>query len=174
MAGQMCPACLQKTLIPAMVGSKSALRCQRCGGFLLDYKTLVKIWDPNDQFWTGFTKYVQNYSGRCHYCGGVVQRYQKQCTHCSYNLAIICQRHDRPMLGASIGPLKVDYCTECRDVWFDAHELAEVAVRNNWIVWDGMGPPPPGAEALVARSRRMGTFSEIVDAVLAPLNNLFR
>jgi len=172
--GSPCPGCRHDALVPAVVGGQPAYRCMNCSGYQFNFKHLKKIWSDPERFLPGFTKMVDRNTGRCHFCGANVSMANESCQSCGYHFSIIHPRFGEPMLPATLGSIKLDYCPRSRDLWLDADELVELASLNNWSIWDGTGTPPPEAEKAIKRHGFVNSVGDVLDAIVAPIANLFR
>ena len=170
----LCPACQHKGIIPALVSGQATRHCLSCGGYIVKYKSLGKIWVDKERFWPTFTRSVEKRTGRCHFCNGNLEYGDQNCPSCGYNLPLSCGTHGERMISTTLAGLKVDFCPLCRDVWLDGDEMAELASINNWSVWNGTGTPPPEAEKVLKSFNRMSKVEEVMNAILSPFEGLFR
>lgn len=160
--------------MPAAVALESAWHCTQCGGYVLHFKNVKKTWADPDRFWPGFEKTVERNSGRCHFCSANVMMGQAACPSCGYHFPIVNPRFGEPMLPNTLGRVQLDYCPRTGDIWLDGDELVELSALNNWQVWDGTGTPPPEVAHLVKRYGFMSSVEGVINAILAPIQGLFR
>ena len=125
-----CPVCLGVTLQKVTIGPRGDLQvdhCRRCGGLWLEHGEVQRLRSQSQSsLWGAVPRRAESVRMRCHDCHGLMDRADAACPACGWNNTLDCPVCDRPMLTEAHAGLRLDVCRECRGVWFDHHELAEI------------------------------------------------
>ena len=125
-----CPVCLGTTMSKVGLGPGGALQvdhCARCGGVWLEHGEVQRLRTMKESdLWTAVPRRTETFRMRCHDCHASMERADAACPSCGWNNTLSCPACDRPMLVESHAGLRLDVCRECRGVWFDHQELAEI------------------------------------------------
>lgn len=125
-----CPVCLGTTMEKICIGPRGALQvdhCRRCGGLWLDHGEVQRLRAQGaEKLWGAVPRRTEPFRMRCHDCHGLMDRADEACPACGWNNTLACPVCERPMVTQAHAGLRLDVCRECKGVWFDHHELAEV------------------------------------------------
>jgi Zn-finger nucleic acid-binding protein len=125
-----CPVCLGTTMARVSIGPRSELQvdhCRRCGGFWLEHGEVQRLRALRESsLWAAVARRPAPFHMRCHDCHGLLDRAEEACPSCGWKNSLSCPACDRPMLAEAHAGLRLDVCRECRGVWFDHQELAEI------------------------------------------------
>ena len=125
-----CPVCLGTTMARVSLGPSGDLQvdhCRRCGGFWLEHGEVQRLRALQaSAVWTAVQRRTATFQMRCHDCHGLLDRAADACPACGWKNSLSCPACDRLMLTESHAGLRLDVCRECKGVWFDHHELAEI------------------------------------------------
>lgn len=125
-----CPVCLGTTMAKHTIGPDGALQidhCRRCGGFWLEHGEVQRLRALEESsLWAAVPRRHDLFRMRCHDCHAPMDRAEQACAACGWTNKLGCPACDRPMLAESHAGLRLDVCRDCKGVWFDHHELAEI------------------------------------------------
>ena len=101
--------------------------CDRCGGvwFELGEVQQLRRCDPS-ALWSAIVRREGVHSMQCHSCSAHVPRTASHCAACGWEVRLDCPTCDRKMDISQQSGLRLDYCRNCKGVWFDHDELASI------------------------------------------------
>lgn len=101
--------------------------CKRCGGMWFDQGEVQQLQalDPK-LLQKQIVLRPQDYFMPCHRCHKPMPRNQERCQHCHWENILDCPRCSKPMQVRDYQGLKLDLCQDCKGVWFDNIELAQL------------------------------------------------
>jgi Zn-finger nucleic acid-binding protein len=128
-ARQPCPVCLGVNLAKKRIGDEGLVldHCERCGGvwFELGEVQALRRAKPH-ALWARVAQRAEPPRMACHDCHAPMGRHDAACTACGWNNQLDCPACLRPMEHAHHAQIRLDACRNCKGVWFDHDELAEI------------------------------------------------
>jgi Zn-finger nucleic acid-binding protein len=126
-----CPVCLGVQLDKTrLTGSDTALEldsCRRCGGIWFELGEVQHLRRLKPQvLWDKVALRKSAFRAPCHSCYALMDRNADVCPSCGWRNVIDCPSCDRPLHAETHDGLRLDVCRNCRGVWFDHVELAEI------------------------------------------------
>lgn len=142
-----CPVCLGIKMEKMRFGNQASPTldvCQRCGGIWFDEGELqqlrrLRLKDLSSQLPVN----EDSFKMPCHNCRSLMDRNDSKCSNCGWKNILDCPNCSNPMVASEDRGFRLDFCKNCKGVWFDNHELAEI--------WNGR------LEKIAARHQRSGT-----------------
>jgi Zn-finger nucleic acid-binding protein len=129
--------------------------CARCGGVWFEAGEVQRLRRCEaDALWHELVRRDGVHSMLCHSCRSPLARTETRCGVCGWEVELDCPTCARPMRVSAQAGMRLDYCTDCRGVWFDHDELTGI-----WQM---------EVDALVKRrgSRVVGTAADGSDVLL--------
>lgn len=133
-----CPVCLGVTLEKLRFkqetsGDEVLLDyCTRCGGMWFDHGEIQELRQIHQQHVKAKVILSEKaYFMQCHQCHQLMNRNHEKCQECQWKNIIDCPVCLKPMNRKDTLNLCLDYCRDCKGVWFDNIELA--AIWNGYL-----------------------------------------
>jgi len=125
-----CPVCLGVKLKKIQLTAHTSLLldyCPRCGGMWFDKGEVERL----QQFQPASLnkKIVLNqsaFSMQCHYCFSFFDRNAALCPNCHWKNVLLCPVCQKNMTRHLVHDMWLDACKNCKGVWFDQIELAQL------------------------------------------------
>jgi Zn-finger nucleic acid-binding protein len=124
-----CPVCLglpmEKLHFPE--SNLTLDTCRRCGGIWFDAGEVAELARIAPH--TAYQRVVlkpQSFLMACHQCTHPMDRNADRCLQCGWKNHLECPICERTMAIANIEDIKLDYCKNCKGVWFDNIELSNL------------------------------------------------
>ncbi len=129
-----CPVCLgvkmSKMHVPEIRGLTIDF-CSRCGGFWFDQGEVKMLHDYRPRSMLRRLELKKElFMMQCHSCHSRMGRNDEKCSNCDWKNVIDCPVCHRALKGVTYNNLKLDACHNCKGVWFDEIELAEIWNMN--------------------------------------------
>jgi Zn-finger nucleic acid-binding protein len=122
-----CPACVGVLMSKLRLGAASATavvdHCRRCGGLWLQAGEVQQLrrLEPGElrEF---IARGVPVAVPVCHGCHAPLPRDADACAACGTQNELECPECAQPMERETVDGVRLDFCRDCRGVWFDHHE----------------------------------------------------
>jgi Zn-finger nucleic acid-binding protein len=125
-----CPVCLGTKLEKITLRESTNLtldHCVRCGGVWFEAGEVQRLRRVDAAaLWREIVQRAGVHAMQCHSCRTHVPRTATACHACGWRVELDCPVCDRRMRVAEQDGMRLDYCTQCRGVWFDHDELTGI------------------------------------------------
>lgn len=126
-----CPICLgvklDKTRLTASDAALELDSCRRCGGIWFELGEVQHLRRLKPELlWDKVGLRKSAFRAPCHSCYAIMDRNAEVCPSCGWRNVIACPSCERPLQAETHEGLRLDVCRNCKGVWFDHVELAEI------------------------------------------------
>lgn len=124
-----CPVCLGLPMNKIKFDSPDLVldACSRCGGMWFDAGEVDQLKQVHTHLANKhITLKDTAFKMQCHQCSARMDRNTDHCPQCNWHNILDCPVCDKPMTTSTVKGIKLDYCKDCKGVWFDNIELAAI------------------------------------------------
>src|SRR5690606_29627379 len=128
-----CPVCLgvkmEKVTLAGSgeAGPLTLDHCPRCGGVWFEAGEVQHLRRTDaTALWREIAQREGEHAMQCHNCRTHIPRSAQKCHACGWKVELDCPACDRPMKQSEQNGMRLDYCTNCKGVWFDHDELTGI------------------------------------------------
>jgi Zn-finger nucleic acid-binding protein len=125
-----CPVCLGSTLQKVEIkgGAHFILdHCVRCGGVWFEQGEVQLLRKASaDDLWAQIAEADGVHRMQCHSCSHRLERTERKCTVCGWDVELDCPSCGKAMHSEEHAGIQLEACKDCKGVWFDRHELADI------------------------------------------------